>query len=139
MKLGIGSHTFGWRVGIPGHIPTEPMNAVQLLEWAKLHDVTVVQIADNMPLHKMRKSEPITDAINPNPKMIFAPNLSINFPEIGAPIPAKIPRINTKYPPLPEDIFIAFSENCGTKIIPMITIPVMNDKINVITILRFLK
>jgi sugar phosphate isomerase/epimerase len=53
MRLGISSYTYAWAVGVPGHPPARPMGAVDLLRKAVAHAVSVVQIADNMPLHRM--------------------------------------------------------------------------------------
>ena len=50
MRLGISSYTYGWAVGIPGHPPEHPMGPFDLLDRARELDVSVVQIADNMPL-----------------------------------------------------------------------------------------
>jgi sugar phosphate isomerase/epimerase len=53
MKLGIGSYTYVWEVGVPGHPPPRPLTADGLLDKAVELGVRVVQIADNMPLHEM--------------------------------------------------------------------------------------
>jgi sugar phosphate isomerase/epimerase len=53
MKLGISSYTFTWAIGVPGHPPAHPMSALNLLEKAQALGVGVVQIADNLPLHKL--------------------------------------------------------------------------------------
>ncbi len=57
MKLGIGSYTFPWAVGVPGHLPEEPLSAIGLLEKARELGVSVVQYADNLPLDRFSKSE----------------------------------------------------------------------------------
>lgn len=57
MKLGIGSYTYAWAVGVPGHRPARPMNATDLLDRARLLGVSVVQIADNLPLHLLPEAE----------------------------------------------------------------------------------
>lgn len=51
MKLGIGSHSYGWQVGVAGHLPKNPMQPCDLVERAKQYKVGVIQVADNMPLH----------------------------------------------------------------------------------------
>lgn len=50
MRLGIGSHTFPWAVGVPGYPPSTPMSASELLRRAVDLEVRVVQLADNLPL-----------------------------------------------------------------------------------------
>jgi 3-oxoisoapionate decarboxylase len=52
MRLGIGSYTFGWAVGISGCPPAKPMNELDLLQKARETGVSLLQIGDNMPLHK---------------------------------------------------------------------------------------
>jgi len=50
MRLGIGSYTYPWAIGIPGTLPPEPLSAFDLLEkTARLH-VKVVQFCENLPL-----------------------------------------------------------------------------------------
>ncbi len=50
MRLGIGSYTYTWAVGVPGHPPGRPMTANDLLDRAVQLGVRVVQFADNLPL-----------------------------------------------------------------------------------------
>lgn len=57
LRLGIGSYTYGWAVGVPGHIPARPMTAFDLLETAVRLGVRVVQIADNLPLHSLSAAD----------------------------------------------------------------------------------
>ena len=57
MRLGIGSYTFAWAVGIPEQMPERPMTARGLLDKARALEVSVVQIADNMSLHELPVSE----------------------------------------------------------------------------------
>lgn len=57
MKLGIGSWTFGWAVGVPAHMPAKPMTARDLLARARALGVGVVQIADNLPLDRLPESD----------------------------------------------------------------------------------
>jgi sugar phosphate isomerase/epimerase len=49
-RLGIGSYTYPWAVGIPGRRPDRPLTALDLLDKAVALDVRVVQICDNLPL-----------------------------------------------------------------------------------------
>ena len=57
MRLGLGSYTFAWAIGVPGHPPTRPMTAFDLLEAAARLDVQVVQICDNLPLLQLSPAE----------------------------------------------------------------------------------
>ena len=54
MKLGIGSYTFTWAVGVSGYEPPGGgLTLNDLLEKADELGVEVVQICDNLPLHKL--------------------------------------------------------------------------------------
>jgi 3-oxoisoapionate decarboxylase len=54
MRLGIGSWTYPWSIGVPGYeAPEKPMTAFNLLQRAKGLGVSVVQICDNISLDKM--------------------------------------------------------------------------------------
>jgi 3-oxoisoapionate decarboxylase len=53
MILGIGSYTYTWAVGVPGHIPPFPLDERGLLVKAGELGVGLVQIADNLSLDKM--------------------------------------------------------------------------------------
>jgi sugar phosphate isomerase/epimerase len=53
MKLGISSYTFTWAVGMKDHLPEKQLDINGLLRLARELGVSLVQIADNMPLHKM--------------------------------------------------------------------------------------
>jgi sugar phosphate isomerase/epimerase len=50
MKLGISSYTYTWAVGVPGSMPEKPMSAFDLIDRACSSGLTLVQIADNLPL-----------------------------------------------------------------------------------------
>lgn len=50
MKLGIGTYTYAWAVGVPGWPPAQPLTASGLLERAVALGVSVVQYCDNLPL-----------------------------------------------------------------------------------------
>ena len=64
MRLGIGSYTYVWAVGVPGYPqPTEPMTPASLLRTAVELGVRVVQIADNMPLHRLSALD-LDDLVN---------------------------------------------------------------------------
>jgi sugar phosphate isomerase/epimerase len=53
MRLGISSFTYTWAVGSPGHMPEHPLTAFDLLDRAVELGVSVVQFADNLPLHSL--------------------------------------------------------------------------------------
>ncbi len=53
MKLGLSSYTFGWAVGVRGHIPASPLDEHGLLDKCSEHDVKLLQIGDNLPLHEL--------------------------------------------------------------------------------------
>ena len=57
MMLGLGSYTFAWAIGVPGHPPERPMNAFDLLDEAARLDVQLVQICDNLPLTQFSSAE----------------------------------------------------------------------------------
>ncbi|MDF2721603.1 MAG: Xylose isomerase domain protein barrel [Paenibacillus sp.] len=54
MKLGIGTYSLTWSIGVPDYpSPSKPMTAESLLETASSLGLRVVQYADNLPLHLM--------------------------------------------------------------------------------------
>lgn len=56
MKLGIGSYTFTWAIGVPGRLiedDSPAMDVFGLLDRAIKLGVDVVQVADNLPLHAL--------------------------------------------------------------------------------------
>jgi sugar phosphate isomerase/epimerase len=57
MKLGLSSYTYTWAVGVPGSLPLKPMSPYDLVDKAAACGLTLVQIADNLPLEKMKESE----------------------------------------------------------------------------------
>ncbi len=56
MRLGIGSYTYPWAVGVPGYPPPDPLTALNLLELASQLGVGVVQYCDNLPLDRLAAS-----------------------------------------------------------------------------------
>jgi sugar phosphate isomerase/epimerase len=52
MQLGLSSYTFGWAVGVRGHEPLQPLDEHGLLDKCQAHGVKLLQIGDNLPLHK---------------------------------------------------------------------------------------
>lgn len=53
MQLGLSSYTYAWSIGVPGHLPSQPMTAVDLLQRAVKLGVKWVQVADNLPLNSL--------------------------------------------------------------------------------------
>ena len=52
MKLGLGSYALAWGIGVSGYpSPQKPLGTVDFIRKAKALDLTLVQIADNIPLH----------------------------------------------------------------------------------------
>lgn len=51
MILGLSSYTFGWNVGVPIHRPALPLDELGLIDQCLKHGVSLLQIADNLPLH----------------------------------------------------------------------------------------
>lgn len=57
MRLGIGSYTFTWAVGVPGQPPVRPLTVLALAREAVRLGVGVVQYADNLPLTRCPVAE----------------------------------------------------------------------------------
>lgn len=57
MKLGLGSYAFRWSIGIKDQQPPRPMTAMEVLEAAHAHGLSVVQYADNLPLDRLSAEE----------------------------------------------------------------------------------
>ena len=57
MKLGVGSYTYTWGIGVPGQPPGHPITALGLLQEAKTLGAGVVQICDNLPLTRLAPPE----------------------------------------------------------------------------------
>jgi sugar phosphate isomerase/epimerase len=63
MKLGIGSYTYGWGCGVSNYpAPSHPLDWRTLLQRAGDMGVSVVQIANNMPLHEIDLDALMEDA-----------------------------------------------------------------------------
>ena len=71
MRLGVGSYTFTWAVGVPGHEPDAPLTATALLLKAKKLTVGVVQFADNLPLDALPPEE-LREIVNRSQEMGIA-------------------------------------------------------------------
>lgn len=58
MRLGIGSYAYVWWAGVPGFpAPAAPLTVDDLFEQAVSLGVSVVQVADNLPLDRLSASE----------------------------------------------------------------------------------
>lgn len=57
MRLGIGSYTYSWAVGVAGHPPPQLLTPPGLLDKAVQLGIGVVQICDNMPLDRLAPDE----------------------------------------------------------------------------------
>jgi 3-oxoisoapionate decarboxylase len=58
MRIGIGSWTYGWSIGVKGYpSPVKPFTALDLLSRASDFGIGLVQIADNLPLDRLPKPE----------------------------------------------------------------------------------
>ncbi|MBI1277479.1 MAG: TIM barrel protein [Anaerolineaceae bacterium] len=57
MKLGLGTYAYAWAIGIADYPPSQPMDAFAFIRRAAELGVHVIQIADNLPLHKLSANE----------------------------------------------------------------------------------
>lgn len=57
IKIGIGSYTFTWAVGVPGYGVKRPLDAKDLVLRAHALGASVVQFADNLPLDVLSEGE----------------------------------------------------------------------------------
>jgi sugar phosphate isomerase/epimerase len=57
MRLGISSYTYTWAVGVPGHLPPQPLTAPDLVRRAAAAGLGCVQVADNLPLDALSDGE----------------------------------------------------------------------------------
>lgn len=56
-QLGIGTYAYAWAIGVPGYPPEHPMTAGDFLRRAAELGVSLVQIADNLPLAGLPESD----------------------------------------------------------------------------------
>jgi 3-oxoisoapionate decarboxylase len=58
MKVGIGSWTYGWSIGVRGYpAPAKPLIAIEPMSLAHDRGLGVVQLADNLPVHALSSSD----------------------------------------------------------------------------------
>jgi 3-oxoisoapionate decarboxylase len=57
MRLGLSSYTYTWAVGVPGSLPVKQLSALDLVEKAAAAGLSLVQIADNLPLERVDRSD----------------------------------------------------------------------------------
>jgi sugar phosphate isomerase/epimerase len=57
MRLGIGTYTYTWAVGVPGHLPEIPLTAADLVRRTNAAGLRCLQIADNLPLEQLTTEE----------------------------------------------------------------------------------
>lgn len=57
LQLGLGTYSFPWAIGIKGSMPRLPMQATDLLHYAKGRGINSVQFGDNLPLHQLSEVE----------------------------------------------------------------------------------
>ncbi|MES2705735.1 MAG: TIM barrel protein [Verrucomicrobiota bacterium] len=50
MRLGLGSYTYTWACGVPGHLPARPLTALALCRRAMALGIGVVQLCENISL-----------------------------------------------------------------------------------------
>lgn len=57
MQIGIGTYALAWSIGVPDSEPLNQMNIFEFLEFVHQKGISLVQIADNMPLHKYSEGD----------------------------------------------------------------------------------
>ncbi len=57
MKIGLSTFAYSWQIGISPQIPQSPFTVLDFLYSAANHKVSLVQIADNLPLHELHRDE----------------------------------------------------------------------------------
>lgn len=54
MRLGLGSYAYAWAIGVEGLPPRDPLTPLGLLEEAARLGVALVEMDDNLPLHRLQ-------------------------------------------------------------------------------------
>ncbi len=57
MRLGLGSYSLAWAIGVPGHPPASPITALGFLHEACRLGVQVIQVCENLPLTRLAPRE----------------------------------------------------------------------------------
>ena len=57
MEIGIGSYAWRWAIGIGDAVPAQPLTPVDLVRRTRAHGLSLLQIADNLPLHLRPQSD----------------------------------------------------------------------------------
>ena len=57
MKVGISTYAYAWAIGVPSAMPDHPMDVYRFVEAVASNGVDLLQIADNLPLHRVSDSE----------------------------------------------------------------------------------
>lgn len=57
IAFGISSYAYPWAIGVPGHPPDHPMDAMQLLNEARRLEARRLQLADNLAVHRLAKED----------------------------------------------------------------------------------
>jgi sugar phosphate isomerase/epimerase len=63
MQLGLSSYTYAWAVGVEGYLQVKPLSAFDLVNKTQASGLSLVQIADNLPLETW-SSEKLMDLFN---------------------------------------------------------------------------
>lgn len=62
MQLGISTYTYTWAVGVAGQLPVRPLTAFDLIDKCSDMGLSLVQLADNLPLGNYTSTEIATIA-----------------------------------------------------------------------------
>jgi 3-oxoisoapionate decarboxylase len=57
MQIGLGSYACAWAIGVPGYPVRQPMDAFAFVNLAHELGFSLVQLADNLPLHILNETE----------------------------------------------------------------------------------
>ncbi len=57
MQLGLGSYACAWAIGVPSYPVSKPMDVFSFASLAHELGFSLVQIADNLPLHRLSETE----------------------------------------------------------------------------------
>lgn len=85
MRLGISTYSFPWSVGIAGFLPSHPLSAIELLQYASEKKLSYVQFGDNYPLDALQhfelnelknKAEQLNIKIQPGTRKLTVENVA---------------------------------------------------------------